>query len=79
MPNYRDYRDVETFKVNRISFWIKMKGVNLKEKNNITRFIKRNKKKIDHFEYGHIPNHRVYKIVLKDGKEFVWALSKPFY
>ena len=69
-------REIATGRVDIRCFSRKLKVVRRKTRFQIWKTILLKCVFIDHFEYGHVPGERVYKIVLKNGEEEVWKLTR---
>ncbi len=66
----------KTTKVPKFYFLKKMNKVHRVCRKEMEGYISLNEERIHHFEYGRVPNHRTYKIVLKNGDEKIWELKR---
>ena len=67
---------IKTQRIKKKDYYQKLEVVNWNEKQAVREYIFYNYRNIDHFEYGHIPGHRVYKVVLTNGKEKKWEFER---
>ena len=65
-----------TRRVSRRYFLKKMRDVKSTIRYDMEDYIFDHSEDLSHFEFGRIPGHRIYKIVLKNGTAKEWSLTK---
>jgi hypothetical protein len=63
----------------RVLKWIfmqKMRGLSVRTQESIINYMNTYKGDIHKYEYGHVPGHRIYRIVLKNGNVKDWDLIR---
>ena len=71
--------DVIVKRVPFIFFWLKSRKLDEYTLKNIKNFIDENRWDIRGFGYGRVPGHRVYRVILKAGKNVDWNVSKRYF
>ena len=65
-------------KVSFFRFMYETRKLDSTTREEVLSFIHNNKGLIKEYQFGRIPDHRVYSVLLKDGESINWKVTKHF-